>query len=233
MSDPPTPATGARQWLIQAVTVFRKDWTAELRTRHALNAVLLFAVTTLLTVSLALGPLGVGEEAGPVLAAVLWIILLFAAAASLPRSFAHEEETHTATALRLAATPSAVLVGKLFFATALLGVVEAIVTPLFLAIMQISVAQAGLLVLTLVAGGLGLAVASVLIAAIVARARARTALFPILAFPVLIPLLLLAVELTASAISGEPVVGPIVELLLYDASLVVASLMLFPFVWNP
>ena len=48
-------------------------------------------------------------------AVLLWIILLFSAAAGLPRAFVHEEETQTATALRLAATPSALFCGKLLY----------------------------------------------------------------------------------------------------------------------
>jgi hypothetical protein len=57
-----------------------------------------------------------------VLPVLLWLILLFAAAAGLPRGFVHEEETHTATALRLAARPSAVFAGKLLYnLTLLLG----------------------------------------------------------------------------------------------------------------
>jgi heme exporter protein B len=90
-----------------------------------------------------------------------------------------------------------------------------------------------LLLLALAAGGFGLGVGSTLLAAIVAQAQGRGALFPILAFPILLPLLLLAVELTRGAVSGSVGEGVVVNLLLYDGAMAVAGLMLFPLVWNP
>jgi heme exporter protein B len=224
----------ARRWLAEATAVFVKDWRVELRSRHALHTLLLFAVTTLITVSLALGPLGVSSsERLAVLPALLWVILLFAAASGLPRVFVHEEETHTATALRLAATPSALFAGKALYGASLLLALEILLVPLYVAVMQLPVASFGLLMAALAAGGIGLALASTLLAAIVAQAQGRGALFPILAFPVLIPLLLLAVELTRGAVAGTVGAGVLPNLLLYDAAMAVAGLMLFPLVWNP
>jgi heme exporter protein B len=231
----PAPSTpvALRQWCDQAAAVFVKDWRAELRTRHALHTLLLFAITTLVTVSLALGPAGVSSvERAAVLPALLWVILLFAAAAGLPRGFVQEEETHTANALRLAATPSAVFSGKALYAVSLLLAVEALLVPLYLAVMQLPVADPALLLAALGAGAVGLAVGSTLLAAIVAQAQGRGALFPILAFPVLLPLLLLAVELTRGAVTGTVGAGVLANLLLYDGAITVAGLMLFPLVWN-
>jgi len=96
----------ASTWAAEAMAVFAKEWRGEFRTRYALNTLGLFAFTTLVVVSVSLGPLGVSLAQGTaVLPVLLWIILLFSAAAGLPRAFVHEEETQTATALRLAATP--------------------------------------------------------------------------------------------------------------------------------
>ncbi len=221
-------------WFRQVRAVFVKDWRTELRTRHALHTIALFAVSTLLTVSLALGPAGVSAETRTsTLPVILWIILLFAAAAGLPRCFVAEEEGHTAAALRLTAAPSAVFAGKCAFAVALLVGLELLLTPLFLALMGLEIADAAMLVTALVLGALGLGTASVLVAAMVAQARGRGALFPVLSFPLLIPLLLLAVELTRGAVAGSLPPGVAEQLLLYDASLIVAGLMLFPVIWNP
>ena len=229
-----TASAPARRWLAEAAAVVAKDWRAELRSRHALHTLLLFAVTTLITVSVALGPLGVSSpERLAVLPALLWVILLFAAAAGLPRAFVHEEETHTATALRLAATPSAVFAGKVAYSASLLFAVELLLVPLYVAVMQLPVPALGDLLLALVAGGFGLALASTLLAAIAAQAQGRAALFPILAFPILLPLLLLAIELTRGAVGGAVGDGVVINLVLYDANMAVAGLMLFPLVWNP
>lgn len=221
-------------WAAEAGAIFAKEWRCELRSRYALSTLALFAFTTLVVVSLALGPLGVARSKGSVLLPVLlWLILLFALTAGLPRAFVHEEESKTAAALRLAATPSAVYCGKLLFGLTLTVLLEALITPLFLAMTGLSVAAPGLLVATLAAGGVGLAAGSTLVAAIMGQAKSRGNLFAVMAFPILLPLLLLAIELTQNAADGAAAGVALPQLLLYDGSVTIVGLMLFPAVWNP
>ena len=98
---------------------------------------------------------------------------------------------------------------------------------------SLTVRSPGLLAGVLAAGGFGLAAGSTLVAAIIAQARAKGTLFSVLAFPVLLPLLLIAVELTRAAVAGDPADVALLQLLLYDATVTVAGFMLFPVVWNP
>lgn len=224
----------ASTWAGEVAAVLAKEWRCELRTRYALNTLALFAFTTLVVVSVSLGPLGISVAQGTaVLPVLLWLILLFSVAAGLPRSFVQEEETQTATALRLSATPSALFCGKLLYGLTLVLALSALITPVYLAMMNLSVASPGLLAVALVAGGYGLAAGSTLVAAIIAQARGQGTLFAVLSFPVLLPLLLLAVELTRNAVLGDPAGVALSQLILYDASVTVAGLMLFPVVWNP
>jgi len=214
--------------------VFAKEWRCELRTKVALNTLGLFAVTTLVVAGVSLGPLGVSKAQGSALLPVLlWLILLFSVAAGLPRAFVQEEESQTATALRLSATPSALFCGKLLYSLTLVDGLEALITPLYVTIMNLQVAKPGLLVVSLAAGGYGLAVGSTLIAAIIAQARSKGTLFSVLSFPILLPLLILVIELTRNAVVGDPAGMALAQLLLYDASVSIFGLMLFPVVWNP
>jgi heme exporter protein B len=224
----------ASSWVAEAAAVFAKDWRCEFRTRYALNTLALFACTTLVVVSASLGPLGTSkEQAFAVLPVLLWVILLFAASAGLPRGFVYEEEMHTATALRLSAKPSALFAGKLAYGVTLLFALEILVAPVYCAMVSLTVKDPGLLALTLAVAGYGLAAGSTLIAAIIAQAQGRSTLFSVLAFPVLLPLLILAVELTRNAVAGAPAGVALVQLLLYDGVVTIAGLMLFPVVWNP
>jgi heme exporter protein B len=221
-------------WASEAAAVFAKEWRCEFRTRYALNTLALFAFTTLVVVSFSLGPLGVARSQGTaVLPVLLWIILLFSVAAGLPRSFVQEEETHTATALRLSATPSALFCGKLLYGLTLVLALEALVTPAYLMMTSLEVASPALLAAVLAAGGYGLASGSTLVAAIIAQARSKGTLFSVLSFPVLLPLLVITVDLTRGATAGDPGGVALPVLLLYDAAVTVAGLMLFPAVWNP
>ncbi|HSJ76469.1 MAG TPA: heme exporter protein CcmB, partial [Gemmatimonadales bacterium] len=160
-------------------------------------------------------------------------ILLFSIAAGLPRAFVQEEESQTATALRLSATPSALFCGKLLYSLTLVAGLEALITPIYVTIMNLEVQSPGLLVAALAAGGYGLAVGSTLVAAIIAQARSKGTLFSVLSFPILLPLLILVIELTRNAVLGDPAGMALGQLLLYDASVSIFGLMLFPVVWNP
>ena len=221
-------------WLAEAVAVYLKEWRCELRTRYALNTLGLFAFTTLVVVSLSLGPAGVSAAGRTtILPVLLWILILFAVTAGLPRTFVHEEETHTSTALRLAATPSALFCGKLAYNVSVVLLLEILLTPLFLVMMQLSVDAPWLLILTLLAGGYGLATGATLVAAIIAQARTTGTLFAVLALPVLLPLLVMAIDLTRMAVAGESGGLALQRLLLYDGTVSVISFMLFPAIWNP
>lgn len=221
-------------WLAEATAVFAKEWRCELRTRYALNTLGLFALTTLVTVTLSLGPLGARSgERTTVLPVLLWVLLLFAVTAGLPRVFVHEEETHTANGLRLAADPTALFCGKLAYGATVVFALEVLVTPLYLAMMQLPVATPWVLVAGLFLGGFGLAAGGTLVAAIIAQARTSGALFAVLALPVLLPLLVLAIEASRAAVAGDAAAVVLRQLLLYDGTVLIAGLLLFPAVWNP
>ncbi len=223
----------ASRWVAETQALFAKEWRAELRTRYALNTIGLFAFTTLVVVSLAVGPLGVSAAARPILPVLLWLILLFAATAGLPRTFVHEEEIKTATALRLTVTPSSLFCGKALYNLSLLFALELLITPLFLALLQMPVLRLDFFLLALLGGGYGLAVGSTLIAAIVAQGRGQSPLFAVLAFPVLLPLLRLVILATSAAVQDEPAAAVLLQVFWYDGLLTVAGLMLFPVIWNP
>lgn len=232
-----TSKTPAASLLSAAWAVFRKDLRSELRTRYALNAVALFAVSTVVALSLGMGFLTAGRNADlPLIhAALLWIAVLFAAFTGLARAFVHEEEARTAAALRLAAPPIAVYLGKLLFNLALLLALDALVALLFTALLHVRIGNVGLFAALLIAGSFGLVAATTLIAAIIARASAKGALFAVLSFPLLAPLLIVAIQGTSLALEGaawDRGAAPLQVLLAYTVALFVASLLLFGSVWE-
>ena len=107
--------------------ILRKECRSEWRTRYGLNAALLFAVTTLTAVSFSVGRL---PDRTDLLAALLWVVLLFASLSSLAHTFVREVEGHTLTYLRLVASPTAIAMGKLLFNLLFLLVIEAVTVPL-------------------------------------------------------------------------------------------------------
>ncbi len=207
----------------------------ETRTRYALGAILLFAVTTLVAVSAALSAVSVKSE---VKAALLWIVLLFAALSGLARVFVREEEAGTAPLLRLSAPPTAVYAGKWLFNTALVLAVEAVTVPLFLIVLPLKTVNFGLLLGVLLLGGLGLSGAATFVAALIAQAGGgKSALFFIVAFPVLMPLLLIAVQATVGAFDDiashyDRARGALGLLTVYGVVMTTASFLLFEYIWH-
>lgn len=225
------------QVFVAAWAVFLKDLRSELRTRYAINALLLFAASTAVAVSFAVPLLGARRDpdALEIQAALLWVALLFAALNGLARSFVQEEERRTTLALRLAAPPLGVYLGKFFFNVALLAALDLVTTLLFLIFLQVEIGNLALFVATLAVGNLCLATATTLLAAIIAQANFKGGLFAVLAFPLVIPLLVVAIQGTTIALGGGAWSqgAPLLQFLLsYAVATFVASLLLFRFVWE-
>jgi len=220
--------------LVEALAVAAKDLRTEFRTRVALNALGLFALTVLAAVSYTVGPYRITAEDRPFLLAVLlWIVIFFASLAGLDRSFVKEEESHTAPLLRLAASPTAVWLGKLGFNLVLIYFLMAILVPLYCILMGYKIQLVGGFALILVSGGYALAVITTIVAAIIARALTRGALFSVLSLPLLLPLLIFLIQGTAGAADGtaETVTNTLRAVLSLGGIMTIVSAMLFPVVW--
>ncbi|NLN07781.1 MAG: heme ABC transporter permease CcmB [Firmicutes bacterium] len=217
-------------WVSRGLAIWCKDLRIEFRTRYAYSALLMFAFTTLVAVSFAVG--GVVLDAG-LAAALLWVILFFAAMAGLSRTFVQEEEAGTVTALKLAARPEPVFIGKYLFNVTLLFSLAVLVVPLFLVLIHQTVAYPFPFLAVVLLGVAGLAGASTIVAAIVARAGTRGPLMTVLAFPILLPLLLGAICGTRTCFAGErAVAADILFLFCYNGAALAVSLLLFPYVWD-
>ena len=141
---------------LRTVTViFQKELRSEIRTRYALNALLMFVVTTISIVLFSLGNENVPPE---ILSGVLWIIIFFSSMSGLSRTFVSEEERGTTLTLHLLATPLAVFFGKLLFNFVLLCLLNAVAVCLYwLLISGFLIKSLDIFLLTIFLGTLGLA----------------------------------------------------------------------------
>ncbi|MDD5426404.1 MAG: heme exporter protein CcmB [candidate division Zixibacteria bacterium] len=216
----------------RALAVYSKDMKVELRSKYAFNAILMFGITTLAVVSFTLGQSGLSAS---LLAALFWIIMFFAAMAGLAQVFVREEETGTVLALRLAADPTAVYLGKLFFNLSLMILIAFVITPVFFIFTDAPVDNILLFVLVLILGIVGLCAATTIVAAIISKAGIKGALFAVLSFPILFVLLLLLVSASTRVLEEATLGGIALELqglVAYSGVMITASLMLFKYVWQ-
>jgi len=219
-------------WTAKVLAVTGKDITSEFRTRFAVNAIVMFALVTLTVVSFALGVL---SPSGEIMAAMFWIILFFAAMSGLAQTFIKEEESGTALILKLSCPGTIIFFGKFLFNLLLLIVLAVLIVPLFIVLLNSSAENWAVFIIGLLLGIIGLAGATTIIAAIVSKASIKGALFTVLSFPILMPLLAAVIEITKTAFIGGTfgdISAPIQMLIAYDVVMITLSVMLFDFVWR-
>ena len=219
--------------LTRAWAVCAKDAIQELRRKVAMVAVFFFAATALTLVSFAIGPFGLPAADRPALeAALLWIILFFAAATGLPRAFVAEEEAGTGLALRKTVPAPVVLAGKTLFNFVLFLAMAAVTIPGFLVLLDWKVGSPLAIAVTMLAGGYGLAVVSTFLSALVSRAGQRNVLFVLIAFPLILPLLLTAISATIEAAAGGFPLTALRVLVAYDGAATCGAYMLAGVAWE-
>ena len=213
--------------------VVEKDIRSELRTRYALNALLMFVVTAVSTILFALRSDNPSIE---LLSGMYWVVVFFTAMSGLSRIFVSEEERGTVTVLQLIASPSVIYFGKLLFNACLTLLLTAAVTILYVLVFPgFQIKSFEIFFLVVVLGSLGFAASATIIAAIIAKAGARGTLYPVLSFPILIPLLMTVMNGTTRALAGESMASALGEfqvLLGYLLVMVGGSYILFDFVWK-
>ena len=131
---------------------------------------------------------------------------------------------------------STIFTGKLLFNLILVFAMNISITLLYSALFEAFVIRNLLLfILAFILGNIGIAVSSTIIAAIIAKAGSKGTLYPVLSFPILLPLIITSVRLTLFSIEGNTLYDSQVELLIiacYDIIMISASYMLFDFIWK-
>ncbi len=217
----------------KSYSLFLKDFKSELRTRYAINALAMFIIVAISVILFSVG----NEKISPSLTGGLfWVVIFFTAMSGLSRAFVSEEERGTSLTLQLIAAPSTVFLGKLLFNIILVFAMNTIIAVLYSAIFEAFIIQNfALFLASFVLGNIGLAVSSTIIAAIIAKAGAKGTLYPVLSFPILLPLILTSVQLTLFSLDGISFERAKFELAIvvsYDIIMLTASFMLFDFIWK-
>jgi heme exporter protein B len=167
-----------------------KELTLEWRTRESVPAMVLFSIATYVVFHFGLDR---DRIAGDLASGVLWVTLLFAAILGVNRLFVAEYEQGGFDGFLLAPVDrTALLVAKAVALFIFLCLVEIVAVPAFaLLLLGPPLTQAlPQLVLVLVLANAGIAVVGTLVASLAIQTRARDLIVPLLALPLLVPVLL-------------------------------------------
>jgi heme exporter protein B len=218
-----------RYELTRAGAVAWKDLTAERRTRANFNAVVSFAALMLLLFGFALGP--DTEALHRAAAGIVWLTVLFSGILVFNRSYQLELESGAIESLLLyPGDRKAIFAGKLVANLAFVFLVELLVVPMAVVFYNLPLQHIGGFLTILFLGTFGFVTLGTFYAAMSSRVRAREVLLPLLLFPMLVPLLLAAVQGTTALLAGDPMgeAGSWIRLLVaFDVIFLVAAFLAF------
>jgi len=216
-----------------AAAIIRKDLRLELRTWETLPAMAIFAVVCFVLFHFALDRETVE---GDLAAGVLWMTLLFAAVLAINRLFVAEREQGGFDGFLMAPVDRfSLFLAKATVLLVFLVALEAIAVPAFVVLLlgpgpgQALPELLGVLLLA----DLGIAVVGTLVGALAVQTRARDLIVPLLALPLMIPVVIAAAQATAPLLlegGAEPLVGRwLIVLALYDVVFGLLAFALFDF----
>lgn len=218
-------------YLKSVLAIAWKDLRAEIRGRELVNAMLLFAVMSVLIFSFSLELDRNARET--TVAGVLWVTIAYAGILGLGRSMAAEKDKGSLDALLLSPIArSSVFYGKMIGSFLFTIVVGTVMMVLLTVLFNINVVE-GWTFLIVVLGSLGFAATGTLIASISVHARAREMLLPILLLPVVLPIILTATRSTIGILNNldqEDWVPDLLLLGLIDLIFLFAGYFLYDFI---
>jgi heme exporter protein CcmB len=209
--------------------VLAKDLRLLWRQRTGWLSAATFAAISVLTYSFAFDL--VTDEVKPLLPGVLWVTFLFAGTIACSRAFADEVEEGTFDALLLApVSRTALYAGKVLANSTALLLVELSVLMLATILFNVTLVTPRLIAIV-VAGTAGYVSVTTLLATLGARVRAREVLLPVLALPLLVPLLIAGVRATGAVLDVPGGEAPwLVLLVVFAVWSALGGALLFPLV---
>jgi len=211
----------------QIAAILQKDFLIGLRRRATFAAMMMFSLTAVASLSLSTGGALIEPK---FLAALLWVVIFFAASAGISGTFDDEATAGTLPTLKLYADAQAIFFGKMLYVFLSLAALTVFILPIFLILFDVNVEKFFLLLITLLLGLIGIAAAGTLTAALTTSATVKGGLFPILLFPIALPIFLPAIALTEISFTGTAFDSSLlVVVAVFDLILITASSILFDY----
>ena len=214
----------------EIVQLLKREITLELKQRFALNAILLYVVSTVFVCYLSFKTL----VDVPTWNALFWIIILFTAVNATSKSFSTESRGRLLYYYTLASA-QAIILSRIIYNALLMLVITLAGYLIYSLLIGNLVQDHPYFFLALALGSFGFSSILTLVAAIAAKTRQNSTLMAILSFPVVIPMLIVLIRFSKNAVDGldHSIQSPyIFALLSINLIVVVLAYLLFPFLWR-
>lgn len=187
--------------MLAVMTILWKDVILELRTKDIVVSALVFALLVIVVFSFAITP--TPQTVAFVAPGILWVSFTFGGVLGLNRSMALERESGGLHALMLApVSRDLIFFGKMLGAFLFMLLVEVTVFPVFAVLFNFPLLLPGLIPVAVLAT-LAIATIGTLFAAIAANTRSREVMLPLLFFPVVVPIVIAAVEASTAVLQSD------------------------------
>ncbi len=186
------------------VTLVKKDLRIDFRTKDIFLSMFIFSLLVLVVFNFSFDFNLVDRL--KVAPAILWVSILFSTVLGLNKSFQNEKENDTLFGVILAPVDPGVLYFSKFTSNLLfLIAVEVFLTGAFILFFNIPLGGNVLqLVMVLLLADVGIISLGTLVSAMAVNTRARETMLPIILFPMLVPVILSAINLTTLIVNGLP-----------------------------
>ena len=182
-----------------------KDILLEIRSRELVVSVLVFGLLVAVVFNFALNV--TTQRVTALAPGILWVAFAFAGTVAMSRAFIREREQGGLEGLLLSpVSRDAIFLGKALASFLFMLLVEMTLLPVFAALLGFSAFSIALIG-TIILATLGFAVVGTLFSAIAVQTRSREIMLPVLFFPIMLPVIIGAVEATTIAIGGETTIG--------------------------
>ena len=181
-----------------------KDIMLEFRSRDLVLSVIVFGILVVVVFNFALDP--TSRQSEGLAPGILWVAFAFAATLAMNRAFVREQEQGGLEGLLVSpVSRDAIFLAKALTSFIFMVLVEAVLLPAGAVLLGFS-ALSATLVLTVLLATLGFALVGTLFSAMAAQTRSREIMLPVLFFPIVLPVIIAAVEASTRAIAGA---GPL------------------------
>ncbi|MBD8488524.1 heme exporter protein CcmB [Echinicola sp. CAU 1574] len=217
----------------EIIVLIKKEITLEWRQKYALNGILLYVVSAVFITYLSVGAKQ-GNISIPTWNALYWVIILFSSVNAVAKSFVQEHQGRQLYYYMIA-SPEAIILSKIIYNSLLTLILSLLGYIVFSVILGNPVQDQPMFILNLLMGSMGFSACLTMVSGIASKASNNATLMAILSFPIIIPILLMAIKISKNAIDGldrEISVDKLITLLAINAIIGATAYILFPYLWR-
>ena len=178
----------------------KKEILIELRMKYALSGMILYLISSIFLGYITFS-IGRAHITIPTWNVLFWIIMLFVATNSIPKSFIQESKERLLYFYTIA-NPIAVITSKMIFNSLLMLFLVVVGFIIYIILLGNPVEDILMFFFALFLGAIGFSATFTMISSIASKASNSGTLMAILGFPIIIPMLLLLIKISRNAIEG-------------------------------